>query len=91
MFNSSLGLGQVLGPLFGAPVYASVGFRTMEDIMAFICIGFSILYFIFAGGMTAFKRTFSKKARAEAAIESKAATIAAQDDDDAYVRGNSMI
>ena len=58
LFNASLGLGQVLGPLFGAPVYALVGFIAMEDILAIICIGFAVLYFILADGMTAFRSTF---------------------------------
>lgn len=62
LFNTALGLGQVLGPLVGAPLYASIGFRKTEDVMALICISFAIIYFFCAGGLKAFKRTFSKEA-----------------------------
>ena len=58
LLSTALGLGQVLGPLMGASFYAKWGFRTTEDIVALLCIALSILYFIFAGGFTAFKQTF---------------------------------
>ena len=57
LLNTFLGLGQVLGPMFGATLYASVGFRLTQDIMALICIVFSVLYFFFAEGRSAFRDT----------------------------------
>ena len=58
--SSSLGLGQCLGPLYGATVYAMTNFRTTEDIMAIIAIVFSIIYFLVADGKGAIKETFRK-------------------------------
>lgn len=57
LFNAGLGLGQILGPLYGASMYAAKGFRVTQDSIACICISFSILYFIFADGKSAFKDT----------------------------------
>ena len=57
LLNTFLGLGQVLGPMFGATLYASVGFRLTQDIMALICIVFSVLYFFLAEGRSAFRDT----------------------------------
>ena len=46
-----------MGPIFGASLYASVGFRLTEDIMALICIVLAILYFFLAEGMSAVRDT----------------------------------
>mmetsp|Transcript_27687 Transcript_27687/g.36973 ORF Transcript_27687/g.36973 Transcript_27687/m.36973 type:complete len:109 (-) Transcript_27687:157-483(-) len=61
LLSTSLGLGQVLGPLFGATAYAKFGFRVTQDIVAIVCIVFALLYFFFAEGYLAFKMTFSKR------------------------------
>ena len=45
-----LGLGQVLGPLVGTYLTDKFGFRMCCDIIALICLSFSILYFIFCDG-----------------------------------------
>lgn len=61
IFNMGLGLGQVIGPLFGASVYDAIGFRNLEDLTCLLCMGFAILYFIMADGREAFKWTFLGK------------------------------
>ena len=53
------GLGQVLGPLYGATLYAATDFGTTEDILALFCIAFSVLYFFLADGVGAFRDTFT--------------------------------
>ena len=58
LFSSFLGLGQVLGPLFGASTYAALNFRLTQDIMALICIVFAVLYFFCADGKSAIIETF---------------------------------
>lgn len=58
LLSTFLGLGQVLGPLFGATTYAQLGFKVTQDIMAIICIVFAIIYFFVADGKTSFKETF---------------------------------
>jgi len=55
LLNTALGLGQVLGPLYGAITYAALDFRLTQDIMAIVCILFGTLYFLLGDGMTAFK------------------------------------
>ena len=81
IFNACLGIGQILGPLFGATVYAKLNFRLTQDIMALICITFSILYFIFAEGRSGFRNTF-KKRDSETQIQSKLPTKNIDNDDD---------
>ena len=50
IFNMFLGLGQIIGPMFGATVTQLIGFETCCDIVAMICLLYSILYYLFADG-----------------------------------------
>lgn len=65
IFNSSLGIGQITGPLFGSNVTASMGvngFRYTQDIAALIALCYSILYFSMCNGPEACS-TMSAKSR----------------------------
>ena len=57
IFNSFLGFGQVLAPMYGSTVTANYGFRLTADIVAIICFAFGLLYFILGDGVEAFKTT----------------------------------
>jgi len=46
VFNTANGLGEVIGPMFGAALYEDYGFRTTSDITALITFGY-VLVFIF--------------------------------------------
>ena len=46
VFNTANGLGEVIGPMFGAAIYEDYGFRTTSDITALITFGY-VLVFIF--------------------------------------------
>ena len=54
IYNSFLGFGQVIAPIYGSFIVEAVGFRMGADIVAILCFVFSALYFILAGGPTAF-------------------------------------
>ena len=55
LFNSFLGLGQVLGPTFGALVTQKYGFQACCDCVSVISLIFAILYYTFGDGYSAFK------------------------------------
>ena len=57
IFNSFLGFGQVLAPMYGSTVTANYGFRLTSDIVAIICFVFGLVYFIMGDGVEAFKTT----------------------------------
>jgi len=46
VFNTANGLGEVIGPMFGAALYEDHGFRTTSDVTALITFGY-VLVFIF--------------------------------------------
>mmetsp|Transcript_33466 Transcript_33466/g.51392 ORF Transcript_33466/g.51392 Transcript_33466/m.51392 type:complete len:159 (+) Transcript_33466:508-984(+) len=52
-----LGIGQIIGPMFGASVSAWVGFKTCCDIVGMICLLYSMLYYISADGQRAIKNS----------------------------------
>ena len=54
MFNMFLGIGQVIGPLFGAEMTKRYGFRTCCDCVAIICLIYSIAYYVICDGKKAF-------------------------------------
>ena len=54
-FNSFLGIGQVIAPLYGSTANALLGFKHTTTISAALDLSFAILYFAFAGGATAFR------------------------------------
>ena len=55
LFNTSLGLGQVMGPMFGALMTKNFGFRVCCDTVSLLCLIFAILYYLIADGLDAFK------------------------------------
>jgi MFS family permease len=52
IFIASQGLGEALGPVLGSVFEELVGFRSSQDIVALVLLGFMILYFIFCGRKT---------------------------------------
>jgi len=70
LFNAGLSLGQIIGPFFGAATYAALNFRLTEDIMALICITFSLMYFFFADGKLAISQTFRPRSANQGAEQS---------------------
>lgn len=58
IFNSFLGIGQVIAPAYGSFLTEAVGFRMTCDIVAIILFVFAILYFAIAGGAEAFRSSF---------------------------------
>jgi MFS family permease len=57
IFNMFLGIGQVAGPLFGSIVSKQVGFRLTCDLVALICLLFSIAYYIVTDGAHAMRKS----------------------------------
>jgi len=56
LFIASQGLGETLGPVLGSVFEELVGFRSSQDIIAIILLGFMVIYFGFCGGKDMFKR-----------------------------------
>ena len=54
IFNSTLGIGQILGPLYGSNVKEFLGFRTTCDIFALIAIAYAFLYLVLGTGWQGF-------------------------------------
>ena len=54
MLNSCFGIGQASGPLVGSAIYQLLGFRWLCDITAGICVGFALLYLLFAQGFQSY-------------------------------------
>ena len=59
LFNTGLGLGTCIGPLYGAMMYEKTNFRLTEDVLGILLIGFAVIYFGCAGGFFAFSQTFN--------------------------------
>ena len=60
LFNTGLGLGTCIGPLYGAMMEELTNFRLTEDYLGVFLIAFGVLYFTCAGGLKAFRNTFGK-------------------------------
>ena len=80
LFNSFLGFGQVLAPAYGSFMVEAVGFRVTSDVVGLVCIFFALLYFVFAGGVSAFRETCRRK-RAQSTGTSTPTDPAANDND----------
>jgi len=48
-----LGIGQVIGPLYGAIITEKFGFQVCTDSISIICLVFAIVYYIMTDGKTA--------------------------------------
>ena len=64
VFNTSMGLGEVIGPLFGAAMYEKSGFRTTSDMTAVvtICYVFIFICVLNNGVASSIKDTLRKTA-----------------------------
>ena len=51
VFNSGLGIGQVLGPIFGSYVTKMSDFRICSDMVGLFIITYATIYFTFGGGI----------------------------------------
>ena len=58
IFNTSLGIGQTVGPIYGAYFTEIVGFQGTQDIVSFLCLVLAVLYFFICDGKDAFKTFF---------------------------------
>lgn len=58
IFNSFIGVGYLIAPLYGSTAFQLVGFRSTMDITACFDIVYALSYFIFAGGYKAFYTTY---------------------------------
>ena len=47
IFNTFNGLGEVIGPMYGAAMYDSVGFRATSDTISLICFAYALVFFLF--------------------------------------------
>lgn len=59
VFNTCLGVGQIVGPLYSSIVTSAVGFRLCCDMLAIFLIAFSVVYFIFGDGFGGVKTMFT--------------------------------
>jgi MFS family permease len=53
LLNSFLGVGQCIGPIYGALMYEATGFRVAQDLLAVCFILSAVNYFLFADGKEA--------------------------------------
>ena len=58
VFQSFLGTGFLLAPLYGSLLKQYIGFRLTEDITAALNLALAILYFSWADGFQAFTTTY---------------------------------
>lgn len=57
LFNMFLGLGQVIGPLYGSALTKRMGFRHCCDTVSAIALVYATLYFIMCDGFGAFRNS----------------------------------
>lgn len=55
VFNSFLGVGQVIGPIFGSYVTQATDFRTCSDIVGYILFVYAVVYFVLGNGFVLIK------------------------------------
>ena len=46
IFNTFNGIGEVIGPLYGATAYERMGFRSTSDTVTLICFAYALLFFM---------------------------------------------
>lgn len=56
LYGTFFSSGQIIAPIIGGAIFDQVGFRQTTDFMAFACIGYSIIFFIFNVGFTIFSK-----------------------------------
>ena len=50
IFAAFLGIGQCIGPIYGAFAFKRIGFQWTTDTVAFASLAFGIIYFFLADG-----------------------------------------
>jgi len=58
LFTAFLGIGQILGPMYGTIVTQLLNFRSAQDIFAIAAAIYVIVYYFVADGHEAFQSTF---------------------------------
>ena len=58
IFQSFLGMGFLIAPLYGSILHQLIGFRLLEDITATLNLAMAVIYFALGGGVAAFKSTY---------------------------------
>lgn len=66
IFNSFLGVGQVIAPLYGSTLNQFIGFKHTTTLSGALDLVFAVLFFIFAGGATAFSLTYKNYTSSDA-------------------------
>ena len=61
VFNSGLGIGQVIGPIFGSYMTKMFDFRNWCDMIGVILLTYSVIYFIFGDGFSLLKAMWKEK------------------------------
>lgn len=70
VFNTANGLGEVIGPLFGARMYESYGFRMTSDVTALITFSYVLVFiFILTNGMSSIRHQLTNGATIYEEIE----------------------
>lgn len=57
IFNTFLGIGQIMGPLYGALMTHATSFSWTADVLGIFCLCFGVLYFFICNGPEAFKNS----------------------------------
>lgn len=57
IFNMFLGIGQILGPLYGSYMTETHGYRYTCDVVSVICLTFSMVYYTLCDGQEAFRNS----------------------------------
>ena len=47
IFNTFNGIGEVIGPMYGAAMYERIGFRSTSDTIMLICFTYALIFFLF--------------------------------------------
>lgn len=55
-FNSFLGVGEAIGPIFASVMTSWIGFRKSEDIVAGIIAAYCIAFFLLCGRVNLFSK-----------------------------------
>ena len=61
VFNSGLGLGQVIGPVFGSYVTKHTDFRTCSDMVGIILFTYAVAYFLLGDGVVLISTFWKEK------------------------------
>ena len=66
LFSSSAGLGEVIGPLFGAAMYERSGFRFTSDITAMVTFFYAFSFmFVLSNGTDTIRQTLARQVHRE--------------------------